>query len=61
MTCDIVLRNGTVVDGSGAPARRADIGITGGKIVPPGPAKRTIDIVIFRFDRLELRQMRQMC
>ncbi len=44
MTCDIVLRNGTVVDGSGAPARRADIGITGGKIVPPGPAKRTIDI-----------------
>ena len=44
MTCDIVLRNGTVVDGSGAPARRADIGIAGGKIVPPGPAKRTIDV-----------------
>src|SRR5687767_10775154 len=43
MTCDLLIRNGTLVDGTGAPARRGDIGIAAGKIVPPGPAKRTID------------------
>jgi N-acyl-D-aspartate/D-glutamate deacylase len=43
MSCDILIRNGTVIDGTGAAARRADVGITAGKIVPPGPAKRTID------------------
>src|SRR5687767_8648669 len=43
MTCDLLIRNGTLVDGTGAPARREDIGIAGGKIVPPGNAKRTID------------------
>src|SRR5687767_1189125 len=44
MANDLLLRNGTVVDGTGAPARRADIGIANGKIVAPGPAKRTIDV-----------------
>jgi N-acyl-D-amino-acid deacylase len=43
MACEIVIRNGTLIDGSGAAPKRADIGIAGGKIVPPGPAKRTID------------------
>src|SRR5687768_1142651 len=43
MSCDILIRNGTLIDGTGAPARRGDIGIAAGKIVPPGPAKRTID------------------
>ncbi len=43
MDCDIVIRNGKVVDGTGAPARQADIGIAGGKIVSPGKARRTID------------------
>ena len=43
MTVDIVIRGGLVVDGTGAPAKRQDIGISGGKIVAPGPAKRTID------------------
>ncbi|HZM33968.1 MAG TPA: amidohydrolase family protein [Burkholderiales bacterium] len=33
---DIVIRNGTVIDGTGAPARRADVGIAGGKIVALG-------------------------
>jgi N-acyl-D-amino-acid deacylase len=44
MSCDIVLKGGTVVDGTGAPAKRADVGIANGKIVPvSGSAKRTID------------------
>ena len=43
MPCDILVRNGTVIDGTGAPARREDIGIAGGKVVAPGNAKRIID------------------
>jgi len=43
----VLLKNGTLVDGTGAPARRADVGIAGGKIVEvgelKGAAKRTID------------------
>lgn len=45
---DIVIRNARVIDGSGNPWFRADIGIRGGKIVTIGPltkasADRTID------------------
>lgn len=36
MTADLVLRNGTVVDGTGAPARRADVAITGEWITEVG-------------------------
>jgi N-acyl-D-aspartate/D-glutamate deacylase len=47
MPYDVLLKNGTLVDGTGAPARRADVGIAGGKIVEvgelKGAAKRTID------------------
>ena len=43
MTCDILIRGGTVVDGTGAPAKRGDVGIRDGKIVPAGAARRTID------------------
>jgi N-acyl-D-aspartate/D-glutamate deacylase len=32
MSADIVIRGGTVIDGSGAPGRRADVAITGGVI-----------------------------
>ena len=32
MNHDIIIRNGTVVDGTGAPARRADVGISGDQI-----------------------------
>ena len=47
MAYDLVIKNGTVVDGSGAPGYQADIAVAGGKIVEIGrikeKGKRTID------------------
>src|SRR4051812_47081774 len=47
MTLDLVVRGGLVVDGTGAPARRADIAVRDGRIVEIGDvsdnATRTID------------------
>src|ERR1700727_1009692 len=45
---DLIVRGGTVVDGSGSPGRRADVGITGDRIGFVGDAgketaQRTID------------------
>jgi N-acyl-D-aspartate/D-glutamate deacylase len=45
---DLLIKNGLVVDGTGAAARRADVGISGGKILSlenriSGQAHRTID------------------
>src|SRR5256714_8857550 len=44
---DLLVKGGSVVDGSGAPARRADIAVSNGKITEIGrisaPAKQTID------------------
>lgn len=44
---DLIVRGGTVVDGTGAPGRRADVAVTDGTIVAVGDnlgaAKRTID------------------
>jgi N-acyl-D-amino-acid deacylase len=45
---DVLIRNGTVVDGTGAPRRTADVGIVGDRIVAveanlTGTATRTID------------------
>jgi N-acyl-D-amino-acid deacylase len=45
---DLILRGGSVIDGSGSPAIKADIGMTGDRIVFVGPsagrkAKREID------------------
>jgi len=44
---DLAIRNGTVIDGSGAPRHRADVGITNGLITvvesKAGAAKRDID------------------
>src|SRR5438105_6903356 len=47
MPCDLLIKNGSLIAGTGAPARRADVGITGGRITDigrvSGPAKRTLD------------------
>jgi N-acyl-D-amino-acid deacylase len=40
MTIDVVIRGGTVVDGTGAPPRRADIAVSGGRITQIAPDLR---------------------
>ena len=42
MAADILIRNGLLVDGTGAPARRADVAVRGGKIAAvEGNSKET--------------------
>jgi N-acyl-D-aspartate/D-glutamate deacylase len=36
MNCDLLLKNGIVIDGSGKPRYRADVAIQDGKIVAIG-------------------------
>src|SRR5580704_13964135 len=47
MAYDLLIKNGRIVDGSGMPAFRGDVGIKNGKIAEigklSGPAERTID------------------
>ncbi|HSS11107.1 MAG TPA: amidohydrolase family protein, partial [Acidimicrobiales bacterium] len=45
---DVLLRAGEVIDGSGGPRRRADVGVRGGRVVAVGefdePSRRTLDV-----------------
>src|SRR6266849_3747277 len=48
MACDLLIRNGTVIDGTGARGRRADVAIAGGRIseigaVSKNSSRRVID------------------
>src|SRR6266705_6258360 len=46
MSADLIIRGGTVIDGSGAPGRQADVAVTGDRITAIGDdldGKRTLD------------------
>ena len=47
MTCDMLIRNGTVIDGTGAPRKKADVAVSNSKILEvgefKGKAKKVID------------------
>src|SRR5512144_2257478 len=48
MNFDLIIQNGLLVDGTGGPARRADLGVVGGEIAAIGdltsaPASRRLD------------------
>jgi N-acyl-D-amino-acid deacylase len=47
MAFDLLIKNGTIVDGTGRPGYRADLGVAAGRVAEigklSGPAQRTID------------------
>lgn len=45
MTYDLVLRGGRVVDGTGAPAREADVAVAGGRVVEVGSGLRSAQAI----------------
>src|SRR5256885_16571824 len=46
MRYDLVIKNGTVIDGSGLPRYRADVGVNGGKITTIGRIRENAQEVI---------------
>ena len=39
MACDLLIKNGTVIDGTGAPRREADIAVKDGRIAEIGKTR----------------------
>lgn len=52
MAFDLVIKGGLVVDGTGAPARRADIAVSGGRIVEVGQVSGGVKRMIDAGDRV---------
>ncbi|MFZ2207079.1 MAG: amidohydrolase family protein, partial [Porticoccaceae bacterium] len=46
MTYDLIIKNGTVIDGSGLPRYRADVGVIGDKIAHIGRIRESARQVI---------------
>ena len=46
MSLDVIIRNGTVIDGTGAPRYQADIAIAHGRIIEVGKVRDGADRVI---------------
>ena len=44
---DLLIKNGTIIDGMRMPAYRGDIGIRDGKIVAMGNVQRCVDVCLF--------------
>ena len=41
MAADLLVKSGTVIDGSGGPCYRADVAVTGGRIVEIGRIRKS--------------------
>src|SRR5437867_1253533 len=52
MSFDLLIRNGTVIDGTGAPGYRADVAVENGKIVAIGKVSGSATKVIDATDRM---------
>ena len=52
MNYDVIIRNGQVVDGTGTPARRADVAILGDRIAAVGEVSGTASTTIDAAGRL---------
>jgi len=49
MDLDVVIKNGDLVDGSGGPRTRQDVGIAGGRVTAVGAMRQITMTARFRF------------
>ena len=56
MAFDLLIKNGTVIDGSGMPRYRADVGITNGKIARIGRIREATKEVIDAENQQQMEQ-----